>query len=213
MTIATDIAERLLQIKAIKLNPQNPFIWASGLRSPIYCDNRIVLSHPEHRRQVINAFAAKATDFDGFNAIAGVATAGIAHGALLAEKLELPFIYVRSKAKAHGRQNQIEGELPPNARVLVIEDLISTGGSCLAAVEALRNTGAEVVATLAIFTYGFAKAKEAFAKANCPFDTLSNYATLLEVALQKEYITSDHSQLLKEWREDPEAWSNRFSQT
>jgi orotate phosphoribosyltransferase len=211
MNIAKDVAQRLLQIKAIKLSPQNPFTWASGLKSPIYCDNRIVLSYPEHRTAVINAFAENSVPYQSFDLIAGVATAGIAHGALLAEKLNAPFIYVRSKAKAHGRQNQIEGELKEGAKVLVIEDLISTGGSSIAAVEALRDAGANVVGTMAIFTYGFDKAQKTFDDANCPFSTLSNYATLLEVAQEMDYISSEEVELLKKWRQNPQEWSEEFS--
>ncbi|MCH2082504.1 MAG: orotate phosphoribosyltransferase [Saprospiraceae bacterium] len=211
MNIAKDVAQRLLQIKAIKLSPQNPFTWASGLKSPIYCDNRIVLSYPEHRAAVIKAFAEQSASYPVFDLIAGVATAGIAHGALLAEKLNAPFIYVRSKAKAHGRQNQIEGDLKKGAKVLVIEDLISTGGSSIAAVEALRQAGAEVIATMAIFTYEFDKAQQTFDNANCPFSTLSNYTSLLEVAQEMKYISEKEVKLLKKWRQNPQEWSEAFS--
>ena len=211
MHLESQIAKRLLQINAIKLKPQSPFTWASGLKSPIYCDNRIVLSHPEHRRFVIDAFTQKARTYQGVEVIAGVATAGIAHGALLAEELGLPFIYVRSKAKAHGRQNQIEGEAKKGSKVLVIEDLISTGGSSIAAVEALRSNGLEVIATLAIFSYGFEKAEKAFAAANCPFATLSNYHELLEVAKNENYIQEEQITLLRDWRKNPQAWSAQFS--
>ena len=206
MNIASEIAKRLLQINAIKLTPQNPFTWASGMKSPIYCDNRIVLSYPGIRRFIIESFAQKAEAFKPFDTIAGVATAGIAHGALLAEQLAMPFIYVRSKPKGHGRQNQIEGELRPGARVLVIEDLISTGGSCLKAVEALRDAGCEVSGVLAIFTYGFKEAAEAFNSAGCPFDTLSSYPILLEEALRENHIGQEELATLQEWREDPGGW-------
>ena len=150
MNIASEVAKRLLQIKAIKLSPQKPFIWASGILSPIYCDNRLVLSHIEVRDFVKQCLIEKSKDFAQFDAVAGVATAGIAHGMLLADALKLPFAYVRSKAKEHGRQNLIEGELPANSKVLVIEDLISTGGSSLQAVEAVREGGHQVVGVLAI---------------------------------------------------------------
>ncbi|MCO6493376.1 MAG: orotate phosphoribosyltransferase [Phaeodactylibacter sp.] len=206
MNIASEVARRLLQINAIKLSPQNPFTWASGLRSPIYCDNRIVLSYPGIRRFIIDSFAQKAEAFKPFDTIAGVATAGIAHGALLAEQLALPFVYVRSKPKGHGRQNQVEGELRPGARALVIEDLISTGGSCLKAVEALREAGCQVSGVLAIFTYGFDEAAAAFRAAGCPFDTLSSYPVLLEEALREKYIGANELATLREWREDPGGW-------
>lgn len=211
MSVAADIAKSLLQINAIKLNPQKPFTWASGLRSPIYCDNRIALSYPSIRKRIIHAFAEKAAQFNTFDAIAGVATAGIAHGALLANELDKPFAYVRPKPKGHGRQNQIEGYLEQGARVLVIEDLISTGGSCLKAVDVLKDTGCEVVGVLAIFTYGFEQSVQAFANANCPFDTLSNYDTLLDAALSANYITEAQSKTLSEWSANPKGWSEKVS--
>lgn len=203
--IAAQIARHLLQIKAIKLSPQNPFTWASGMQSPIYCDNRIILSYPSIRKEVIQGLAQMAGKYE-FDKIAGVATAGIAHGALLAEKLDQPFIYVRSKAKAHGRQNLIEGEVKGNEKVLVVEDLISTGGSSIKAVEAVRAAGCEVVGVLAIFTYGFDKAKDAFDQANCPFETLTNYTTLINEALSSDYINELDSALLIKWRKNPNDW-------
>lgn len=199
--LAAGVAQRLLQINAIKLSPQNPFTWASGMKSPIYCDNRIVLSYPEARSYIIEGFKQKASEFPAADKIAGVATAGIPHGALLADKMEMPFIYVRSKAKGHGRQNQIEGELKPGEKVLVIEDLISTGGSCLKAVDALKEGGAEVVGVMAIFTYGFQKAVDAFAEAGIPFATLSNYDALIEEAVAKAYVTAGDLATLRAWRE------------
>lgn len=204
------VARHLLQIKAIKLNPQNPFTWASGRRSPIYCDNRIVLSHPEVRTFIQDGLVAKAAEFQPYDGVAGVATAGIAHGALLADRLGVPFIYIRSQAKAHGRQNQIEGELQPGGRYIVVEDLISTGGSSLQAVEALREAGGEVAGVMALFTYGFPEAAKAFATANCPLSTLSHYPALLEEAVASGYITAEEHTLLKTWREDPVAWSKQF---
>jgi len=204
--IATNVAGKLLQIKAIKLNPQKPFVWASGIKSPIYCDNRIVLSHPLIRNYIIEAMVQKSADFKPFNLIAGVATAGIAHGALLANALDLPFVYIRSKAKNHGRQNMVEGELRGNERVLVIEDLISTGGSCLQAVEVLRDRGCTVAGVLAIFSYGFTRAKEAFERANCAYTTLSNYETLLKEANDIGYVNDNDLGFLKEWRLNPENW-------
>jgi len=200
--IAAEVAKRLLQIKAIKLSPQSPFTWASGILSPIYCDNRIILSHPEARSFVKNAFADCAQKFPKFDKIAGVATAGIPHGALLADVLDMPFIYVRDKAKAHGRQNQIEGALNKGEKVLVIEDLISTGGSSLKAIDALVNAGAEVVGIAAIFTYGFDKAKNAFDKAGYQLETLSNYDILINEALKTNFIQASDVQLLKNWRKE-----------
>jgi len=201
MNIAAEVAKRLLQIKAIKLSPQTPFTWASGILSPIYCDNRIILSHPEVRTFVKNAFADCAQKFPKFDKIAGVATAGIPHGALLADALNVPFIYVRDKAKAHGRQNQIEGALSKGEKVLVIEDLISTGGSSLRAIDALVNAGADVVGIAAIFTYGFDKAKNAFEKAGYQLETLSNYDILINEALKTNFIEASDVQLLKNWRQ------------
>lgn len=204
------LAQKLLQIKAIRLNPQNPFQWASGILSPIYCDNRIVLSYPEARDLVKNALAEASKDFD-FDVVAGVATAGIAHGALLADAIGKPFIYVRSKRKAHGRQNLIEGELKEGAKVLMVEDLISTGGSCLKAVEGVKEAGGEVSGVLALFTYGFPEAVEAFEKENCRFKTLSNYPAMLEVALENGYLNDDEKELLSEWRKNPKEWGKQFA--
>lgn len=206
MSTAAEVARRLMQINAIKLSPQNPFTWASGLRSPIYCDNRLTLAHPDLRSFLITCFAEKAEQFGTLDGVAGVATAGIPHGVLLADRLEQPFIYVRAKPKGHGRQNMIEGEMPQGARLLVIEDLISTGGSCLAAVEALRASGYEVAGVLAIFTYGFPQAAAAFKAADCPFDTLSTYPTLLEEAQKERYITAEQLSTLQQWQQDPKAW-------
>jgi len=206
MSIASDIASKLLQINAIKLSPQNPFTWASGIKSPIYCDNRMILSYPEIRSRVIEAFVEKAREFGEADVVVGVATAGIPHGALVADKMGKPFIYVRSKAKAHGRQNQIEGKVNPGDKAIVIEDLISTGGSVLKAVEALRQQNIEVIGVLAIFTYGFEKAVSAFEAANCPFTTLSNYETMLEEAAKLNYIQPEEIAILQGWRQAPELW-------
>jgi orotate phosphoribosyltransferase len=208
MKIAEQVAEKLLQINAIKLSPQNPFTWASGIKSPIYCDNRIILSYPEVRTFVVKSFAKKSMEFEPFDIVAGVATAGIPHGALLAERIRKPFIYVRDKPKSHGRQNQIEGILTEGARVLVIEDLISTGGSSLKAVEAVREAGGEVIGVLAIFSYGFEKANTVFEQAHCRFDTLSNYDTLVAQAIEKQYIKADDLETLKQWRLSPETWAS-----
>ena len=200
MNIASEVAKRLLQIKAIKLSPQKPFTWASGILSPIYCDNRIVLSHPAVRDFVKTCLLEKSKDFGQFDAVAGVASAGIAHGMLLADALNLPYAYVRSSAKEHGRQNLIEGELPPGSKVLVVEDLISTGGSCLKAVEAVRNNGCQVVGVLAIFTYGFHKAQVAFEQAGCQVEALSNYDVLVREALAIKYINLIDVDMLTTWR-------------
>jgi orotate phosphoribosyltransferase len=206
MNKAETIAEKLLQIKAIKLNSQNPFTWASGIKSPIYCDNRISLSYPEIRNLIKQSLAALSETFNSFDYVAGVATAGIAHGALLADALNKPFVYVRSRAKEHGRQNLIEGKLESGKSVLVVEDLISTGGSSLQAVEAIRENGNEVVGVIAIFSYNFPIAAEAFKRANCPCKTLSNYPVLIEKALEMGYLTKQEVEVLLEWNEAPELW-------
>lgn len=210
MSIATEVAENLLQIKAIKLSPQNPFTWASGLKSPIYCDNRTLLSYPAIRDRIVVGLVEKSQLFSNFDVVAGVATAGIPHGALLADRLKLPFVYVRAKAKDHGRQNLIEGELKPGKKVLVIEDLISTGGSSLQAVEALRQEGCEVVGVLAIFSYEFEAATLAFQQANCPLETLSNYSTMTQVAITSAYVGPEDQETLNQWRQNPKEWSAQW---
>jgi len=202
------IAQKLLQIKAIKLSPQNPFTWASGIKSPIYCDNRVTLSYPDIRSEIKKGFAELAEQFGDFDAVSGVATAGIAHGALLAEHLGLPFSYVRSSAKAHGRQNQIEGEIAQGAKILVVEDLISTGGSSIDAVKVLQDAGYEVVAVVAIFTYQFQKAKDNFASINCKFGTISNYSAMLKEAKELDYISEKEESILQKWSSDPSGWYN-----
>jgi len=203
---SSKIAKSLLEINAIKLNPKNPFTWASGIQSPIYCDNRVTLSHPEIRTYIAESFAELCADYE-YDAVVGVATAGIPHGMLLAQILGVPFAYVRSKSKAHGRQNQLEGDLPLGSRVIVIEDLISTGGSSLAAVDALKTCGVETVIVLAIFQYGFPFALEAFNKKDTGFATLTDYGVLLDVASELEYISSSEIQTLKDWRIDPHNWT------
>ena len=201
------MAEFLLQIKAIKLQPNNPFTWASGWKSPIYCDNRITLSHPTIRTYIRQQLTVLIQEvFGPVGCIAGVATAGIPQGVLVAQELGLPFIYVRSKPKDHGTGNLIEGDVVTGKRVVVVEDLISTGKSSLQAVEALRNAGYDVAGLVAIFNYGFDVAAENFKLANCPFHTLSNYSALIKYAGNNQYITSDEVKLLKEWREDPAVW-------
>jgi len=204
---AEKTAELLLQINAIKLNPENPFTWASGWKSPIYCDNRLILSFPAIRNYVRDEFAKNIEkQFGKPDVIAGVATGAIGIGILVAESLGLPFVYVRPEAKKHGRQNQVEGFLQKGQNVVVVEDLISTGNSSLMAVEALRNEGANIKGMAAIFTYGFGVAEENFKKANINLFTLSNYENLLDLAVQKQYITEDQQSTLQEWSEEPSTW-------
>jgi len=206
---AKKTAEYLLQIKAIKLQPSNPFTWASGWKSPIYCDNRKTLSFPEVRSYIRDSFASLVKElYPGAEMIAGVATGAIAHGALAADKLGLPFIYVRSGAKEHGLGNQIEGYYEQGQKVVVIEDLISTGGSSLNAVKALREAGCEVLGMVAIFTYEFKKAFDGFAAENCTLDTLSNYSVLVDTAVKTGYISREEVETLKKWRVDPSTWGN-----
>lgn len=204
---ALKVAEFLLQIKAVKLQPQNPFTWASGWQSPIYCDNRKVLSYPKVRTYIRQVFVDVITEKYGKpDMIAGVATGGIAIGALIAEQMGLPFIYVRSSAKAHGMQNQIEGHYEQGQNVVVIEDLISTGGSSLKAVDALRSGGLEVKGLVAIFTYDFKQAHDNFAAANCEHVVLTNYEHLILQGIEQNYITANDKLSLTKWREAPQNW-------
>jgi orotate phosphoribosyltransferase len=201
-------AEKLLQIKAIKVQPANPFTWASGWKSPFYCDNRKTLSYPELRSFMKIEFSRIIMEhFPEANAIAGVATGAIAQGALVADLLQLPFVYVRSKPKDHGLENLIEGELKPGMKVVVVEDLVSTGGSSLKAVEALRKNDCEVVGMTAAYTYGFPLAEEAFSKAGVELITLTNYQAVIQCALNTGYIKEDEIPLLDCWRKDPENWN------
>jgi orotate phosphoribosyltransferase len=207
MSVEKKIAESLLQIKAIKLNPASPFTWASGWRSPIYCDNRKILSYPAVREQVAGAFVQIIGEkYPEAEVIAGVATGAIAHGVLAAEKLGKPFIYVRSVPKSHGLANQVEGEVRPGAKVVVVEDLVSTGGSSLNAVQALRDAGVEVLGMVAIFTYGFPKAEENFAQNSVELTTLSNYNAMIDLAAAQGYVRDSELEALKEWRKSPETW-------
>ena len=196
-----------MQSKAIKLEPAKPFTWASGWKSPIYCDNRITLSFPEVRTAIKNAFAEKIKQhYPQVEVIAGVATGAIAQGALVAEVMNLPFAYVRSAPKKHGMENLIEGVVKPGQKVVVVEDLISTGGSSLQAVDALRKAGADVLGMVAIFTYGFATAENNFKTADCKLITLTNYMELLDLALETGFIKVDQLDILKQWRQSPETW-------
>lgn len=204
------IANKLLQINAIKLNPASPFTWASGWKSPIYCDNRKTLSFPEVRNAICEGFVKAIKEkYPQVEVIAGVATGAIAHGMLVADRLDLPFIYVRSAPKSHGLANQIEGDYKIGQRVVVIEDLISTGMSSLAAVDALRDAGCQVLGLLAIFSYQFDQAVNSFAQANVEFSTLSNYSVLIEAALEQGKISKAELELLKDWRQNPQEWGKR----
>lgn len=205
---ASTLASMLLDVKAVRLQPTSPFTWASGWHSPIYCDNRKTLAYPKVRTYVKEQLVALARQlYPEATVIAGVATGAIAQGALVAEELGLPFVYVRPKPKDHGMGNQIEGELQTGARVLVIEDLISTGGSSLKAVEALRASGAEVLGMLASFTYGFPVAEEAFAQAGVKLTTLSNYEAVLKVGVETGYVQPSEMEVLARWRKDPANWN------
>lgn len=207
---AKKIAEYLLQIKAIKLQPSNPFTWASGWKSPIYCDNRKTLSFPEVRGFIRDSFVdAVKKYYPDTEVVAGVATGAIAHGALAADRLGLPFIYVRSEAKEHGLGNQIEGYFEKGCKVVVIEDLVSTGGSSLNAVKALRVAGCDVLGMIAIFTYEFKKASGAFDSEKCVLHTLTNYSTLVDAALSSGYIGESEIETLKKWRLDPAGWGGK----
>ncbi len=204
---AEKTAELLLQINAIKLNPKNPFTWASGWNSPIYCDNRLILSFPAIRNFVREEFSKHIEkEFGKPDVIAGVATGAIGIGMLVAEYMGLPFVYVRPEPKKHGRQNQVEGFLQKGQNVVVVEDLISTGNSSLLAVEALREAGAHVKGMVAIFTYGFDIAVENFKNANVELNTLADYSRLLELAVAKNYITEKELKTLQDWRESPSTW-------
>jgi len=204
---AKKTAELLLQINAIKLRPENPFTWASGWKSPIYCDNRIILSHPKIRNYVATTMAEQVKiRYGNPNVIAGVATGAIGIGILVAEVLGLPFIYVRPQPKSHGRQNQIEGSLSEGQTVVVIEDLISTGKSSLNAVQALKNGGADIMGMLAIFTYNFDVAKENFKTADVSLQTLSDYENLIQQASETNYIKEEKMQTLLQWRSNPQEW-------
>lgn len=207
MTLASRIAADLLDIQAVYLKPENPFTWASGIKSPIYTDNRITLSYPETRNLIENGFVDTIKDhFPEVEVISGTATAGIPHGAIIADKMSLPFAYIRSKPKDHGAGNQIEGRVLKGQKMVIIEDLISTGGSVLDAAEAAKREGADVLGVVAIFTYELPKASQNFEEAGVQLITLLTYSDLIQVAKEKGYITADGLQLLQKFKEDQENW-------
>ncbi|OAQ02192.1 Orotate phosphoribosyltransferase [Ligilactobacillus aviarius] len=204
-----EIAKDLLKIKAVKLSPDKPFTWASGIKSPIYCDNRLTISYPEIRKQIAQGLAAQIkAEFPDVEVIGGVATAGIPHAAWVADELGLPLVYVRSKPKDHGRGKQIEGVLPAHAKTVLIDDLLSTGGSVLKAVKAAQNEGADVIGVGAIFSYQLPAVSANFEQAGLSFTTLTNYSELLEAATEENYIAEDQLETLKKWRKAPEKWNN-----
>ena len=206
-SIETTIAKDLLEIEAVFLSPSEPFTWASGIKSPIYCDNRITMSYPKVRKEIAQGLADKIKEaYPDVEVIAGTATAGIPHAAWVAEILDLPMVYIRSKAKDHGKGNQIEGRIFEGQKMVVIEDLISTGGSVLEAAEDAKREGENVLGVAAIFTYELPKGKANFANAEMPLLTLTNYSVLIEAALEEKYIDETELNLLKEWKQDPENW-------
>lgn len=209
MNVEQSIAKDLLEIEAVFLNPSDPFTWASGIKSPIYCDNRITMSYPKVRKEIAKGLASKIKEaFPEVQVIAGTATAGIPHAAWVAEILDLPMVYIRSKAKDHGKGNQIEGRIVEGQKMVVIEDLISTGGSVLEAAEAAKREGADILGVAAIFTYELPKGKANFEKTEIPLMTLTNYSVLIEAALEDRYIDEQELTLLKEWKKDPENWQS-----
>ncbi|OIK14000.1 orotate phosphoribosyltransferase [Bacillus sp. MUM 116] len=205
------IAEKLLEINAVALKPNDPFTWTSGLRSPIYCDNRLTLSYPEVRRAIADGLSKLIVEkFPDAEVIAGTATAGIPHAAWVSELMNLPMCYVRSKPKGHGKGNQIEGKAEKGQKVVVVEDLISTGGSVITAVQALREAGCNVLGAVSIFTYGLGKGKEAFEQEGIAAASLTDFATLVETAIEKGYISENDKDSLLTWSKNPAEWSKRF---
>jgi len=205
------IAEKLLEINAVALRPKDPFTWTSGLKSPIYCDNRLTLSYPEVRREIAKGLQNLILEnFPAAEVIAGTATAGIPHAAWVSELLDLPMCYVRSKAKGHGKGNQIEGKVEHAQKVVVVEDLISTGGSVITAVQALREAGCEVLGVVSIFTYGLEKGSQLLHEAEINSFSLTDFPTLIEVAISKGYVSSEDQESLLMWRKDPSSWSKQF---
>ena len=206
MEYSKKLAHQLLQIKAIKINTQNFFVWASGILSPVYCDNRIALSYPEVRNTIKKGLLQLSERYKPFDFIAGVATAGIPFGMILAEELNMPFAYIRSAPKSHGRKNLIEGDLPPDKTVLVVEDLISTGGSSIKAVKAVRANGNTVRGVISIFSYNLNIAKMNFDSLDCPYDSITDYDVLIKEAENQNYISGEQYNLIKNWRSNPENW-------
>ncbi|MEH7745077.1 orotate phosphoribosyltransferase [Neobacillus drentensis] len=208
------IAEKLLEINAVALKPEEPFTWASGLRSPIYCDNRLTLSYPEVRKAIASGLKQLIEEnFPGTEVIAGTATAGIPHAAWVSDLMELPMCYVRSKAKGHGKGNQIEGKAEAGQKVVVVEDLISTGGSVITAVQALKEAGCDVLGVVSIFTYGLEKGKELLQENEITSKSLTDFETLIEVAISKGIVTEDDQKSLLLWSKNPAEWSSKFLET
>ncbi|RMF06002.1 orotate phosphoribosyltransferase [Candidatus Woesearchaeota archaeon] len=208
---AQKVAKLLLSIKAVTLNMEEPYRYASGILSPIYCDNRLIMSYPEIREKVIDSFLSVITEKElEFDVVAGTATAGIPHAAWVADRLKKPMIYVRSSAKDHGKKNLIEGKLENGQKVLLIEDLVSTGGSSISAVKAIKESGGDVVACLAIFTYGMEKAEKAFKEENCPLFTLSNFNTLINTAVEENYLSPEQAEKAVHWNRDPQGWGAKM---
>lgn len=205
------IAKDLLSIKAVELSPAKPFTWASGLKSPIYCDNRLTISYPEIRTRIARGIAAQIKEhYPDAEVIAGTATAGIPHAAWVAAELNLPLVYVRSKPKDHGQGRQVEGVLPAGAKTVVIDDLLSTGGSVLKAVTAAQNEGAQVIGVAGIFSYQLPQLDANFQEAGIPYTTITNYTELLDAAVEENYVTAEERAVLADWRQDPQAWGARF---
>lgn len=205
------IAKDLLSIKAVELSPAKPFTWASGLKSPIYCDNRLTISYPEIRTRIARGIAAQIKEhYPDVEVIAGTATAGIPHAAWVAMELNLPLVYVRSKPKDHGQGRQVEGVLPTGAKTVVIDDLLSTGGSVLKAVTAAKNEGAQVIGVAGIFSYQLPQLDENFQNAGIPYTTITNYTELLDAAVEENYVTAEERAVLSDWRQDPQTWGARF---
>jgi orotate phosphoribosyltransferase len=208
--ISKAIAKDLLKIEAVFLRPNEPFTWASGIKSPIYCDNRMTMSYPAVRKEIAKGLATQIKErFPEVEVIAGTATAGIPHAAWVADILDLPMVYIRSKAKDHGKGNQIEGRIEEGKKMVVIEDLISTGGSVLEACEAATREGADVLGVAAIFTYELPQGLENFEKAQLPLITLTNYSTMIETALEMNYIGADDVALLQQWKQSPQTWTGK----
>jgi orotate phosphoribosyltransferase len=210
MNYSNEFSKKLLQIKAIRINLQNFFVWASGINSPVYCDNRIALSHPQLRDMIVLSLLHILKDYD-FEYVAGVATAGIPWGMLVADRVKKPFIYIRPEPKSHGRKNQIEGDLPPGKKVAIIEDLISTGGSSIKVVETLRKNNCEVVGVFSLFTYNLESARKNFEKISCQHKSISDFDVLIKEAVSLGYLDQNEYELIKDWKKDPENWYKKLN--